>query len=413
MLKTSTEEFKEFLDYYTPKVSKWAWKTWLAQKAVSCLIPNHLSSAAYLSCLKDTDKLDECIFGKYLDEQEFCGIVENKPDSDSKEFSKYETLGDLQGTSLLKTKETLQKTVQIMFDKAREQNIRYLEIRCSPINYICKEDKFFEKDVVKTILDEMKAEEQKPNGIKSSLIFIASRHSDLDKIQKAIELYKKFLTDKELKGLFETYFRGFDLAGDEQQKSPKDVHENFLEILKACLNITIHAGEIAPAENIWEAVYYLNAERIGHGLTLKYADENLQNKFLTRRIGIEMCPSSNYQIVGFKDNYYPEKTTKDSGEELEKYPLKEYLDKHFRVCVNTDNPGISRTNMTNELHKAARMTAGGLSLWDILQLIYNSFDLAFYPYQKKKELRQNVNKEIRDWLKENKDEILRMAGEMS
>lgn len=38
--------------------------------------------------------------------------------------------------------------------------------------------------------------------------------------------------------------------------------------MKECVKFTIHAGENQPVENIWEAVYELNADRIGHGLTL-------------------------------------------------------------------------------------------------------------------------------------------------
>ena len=83
-------------------------------------------------------------------------------------------------------------------------------------------------------------------------------------------------------------------------------------------------------------------------------------KFLDRGIGIEMCPSSNFQIVGYKDNYYKEETKR-----FKDYPLKIYLDRELKVNINTDNPGISRTDMNEEYLKAARLTPGGLSKWDL------------------------------------------------
>lgn len=242
--------------------------------------------------------------------------------------------------------------------------------------------------VLRTIFEELEREPE----VESSVIMIASRHGGYDKIEQSIELVK--LMKRE--ALFKKYFRGFDLAGDESAKTPKEVREQFLEIMKDCYNITIHAGETAPAENIWEAVYHLTAERIGHGLKL-IEKEDLMIKFLERGIGIEMCPSSNFQIVGYRDNYFP------ATHNLPDYPLKKYLDLELKVTVNTDNPGISITSATQELHRAARLTRGGLSKWDLLQLTCNGFRTAFYPYEQKKKLIRRVEEKIselikRDWL---------------
>ena len=227
--------------------------------------------------------------------------------------------------------------------------------------------------------------------LETSLIFIVSRHRG-DSTSDYVDLVKH-LNEK---SLFRKVFRGFDLAGDESIKSPEEVRESFMDIMKECYNITIHAGETEDVESIWQAVYHLNAERIGHGLHL-LENEDLLNKFLERGIGVELCPSSNFQIVGFRDNYFPNETIV-----LPEYPLKAYLDRELKVSVNTDDPGISLTDMTHELHKAARMTQGGLSKWDILQLICNGFRSAFYPYEQKKQLIRKVEKSIADLIESNK-----------
>jgi adenosine deaminase len=101
-----------------------------------------------------------------------------------------------------------------------------------------------------------------------------------------------------------------------------------------------------------------------------------------------MCPSSNFQIVGFKDRFI------ETSDRLKIYPLKKYLDMGLKVCVNTDNPGISRTNSSLELHRAARLIAGGLSRWDILQLIKNGFSASFVSYEKRREILLKAEKEI-------------------
>jgi adenosine deaminase len=79
---------------------------------------------------------------------------------------------------------------------------------------------------------------------------------------------------------------------------------------------------------------------------------------------------------------------------LAPYPLKAYLDKGLRVTVNADNPGISRTDFTNELHRGARMTPGGLSVWDILLLIRNGFKAAFSRRPLRQKLLRRAESEI-------------------
>jgi adenosine deaminase len=76
--------------------------------------------------------------------------------------------------------------------------------------------------------------------------------------------------------------------------------------LERCIHVTIHAGETESVDNIWQAVYHLSADRIGHGLKLLDKPE-LIPRFIDKNIGIEMCPSSNDQIIGYlcAEHAYP------------------------------------------------------------------------------------------------------------
>ncbi|MCQ2275719.1 MAG: CRISPR-associated ring nuclease [Bacteroidales bacterium] len=316
------------------------------------------------------------IYGDYTEEKNFSGVG----------IAAYERLGDLQGSSLLDSILSVEATLDVFLKKCIANNVKYVELRCSPLNY-AKTAGIPAGIFVLAMCNMLKRAERK---IATSLIFIVSRHRE-DMTKEYVELVNQLKKFDE----FTFFFRGFDVAGDESAKSPKEMREAFMDIMKDCHNITIHAGEDQPVDNIWQAVYHLNAERIGHGLTLK-DNEDLLNKFLERGIGIEMCPSSNFQIVGFRDNYFPEETAC-----YPTYPLKKYLEKDLIVSVNTDDPGISLTDMTYELHKAARMTEGGLSKWEILQLICNGFRSAFYPYEKKKQLIRNAEKDLGELIKKN------------
>lgn len=354
------------------------WKTWRQNEATRLDVPDKLIAAAVLLAFRDQpEALDACLYGARRQEAAFCNIG----------LADYEALGDLQGSALLCDEAALRKTVQLLLQRCQAENLFYLELRCSPLNYAS--DAFPAPKVLAAILEELELA-QEADAVQSSVLLIATRHGETatiaEKTSKSLNLVREMQSEA---------VRGFDLAGDEASVLTEDLRPSFLEIMRDCRNITIHAGETAPAENIWKAVYHLNAERIGHGLTLHEHPE-LMGKFLERGIGIEMCPSSNFQIVGFRDNYLPETA------HLPEYPLKQYLDKELKVSINTDDPGISRTTATNELHRAARLTPGGLSKWEILQLVCNGFRTAFFPYERKKRLMRRAEKALGKLIEEGK-----------
>lgn len=347
------------LDVNSIVVPTAGWKEYCSDAASKCNVDPCLVNAFIITGFKDREQdLDRLLFGKFTNEEVFFKI----------DIEPYECLGDMQGSMLLQTEPAIRKVMEYLRDMVARENIEYLELRCSPQNYTRL--KLNGESVIRIICEELDRFE-----IKTSMLLIASRHADDYKVQQGMDLMKYMSGDD----LFNKFFRGFDLAGDEVKRRPHEMRDAFETVLRDCRNVTIHAGETDSAESIWDAVYSLSAERVGHGLKL-IDDPKLMNKFLERRIGIEMCPSSNYQIVGFADNYFP--NTADAGT----YPLKDYLERDLVVSVNTDNPGISRTSASNELLRAARLTRDGLSIWDIFQLVYNSLCQAFLPYRDRMEL---------------------------
>ena len=294
-------------------------------------------------------------------------------------IEKYEQLGDFQGSSLLQHEKTIRKTCQVLKRQCEEHNIKYIEVRCSPVNYTRGGLKATQ--VVEIMMDEFKGY----SDTVFKLIFIASRHGNRDTIQAHIDLAMEMLqTSKD----FTKMFVGFDLAGAESANSPKELRDIFLKILEKSIPTTIHAGEDMTVKNIWEAVYHLSAERIGHGLTLN-DDEDLKRRIIERKIAIELCPSSNDQIVGYRNFLQP------AGSFANKiYPLKQYLNEGLKVTVNTDDPGISLTNLTEEYYKAASMCDDGLSKWEILQINRNGFKYGFMRMSEKKDLLIKAEEEL-------------------
>lgn len=331
-------------------------------------VPEPLCVSAFLLLFEDhSDLLDRIVYGPYCNEAQFHGIG----------FPAYETLGDLQGSGLLQNEENIRAACRVLLRKASEHHLKYLEVRCSPVNYT--KGGLSPDRVSRIIADELSVSESPV----CKMVFIASRHGKMSKVYEHIELAKELMDSAEGFPLL----RGFDLAGDENARPAGEMREALMPMMKRCLHFTIHAGETEPADSIWEAVYHLNAERIGHGLTLR-ENPALLELFLDRGIALEMCPSSNFQIIGFEDSLIPETDGKA------RYPLKQYLDAGLNVTVNTDNPGISRTDSTRELLRAARLTRGGLSRWEIFRIIRNGFKAAFADRNDRKQLIREAENEL-------------------
>lgn len=312
-------------------------------------VPEPFTVACFIHQFKDCPTLlDRFIFGERIHEDHFVG----------RDITDYEPLGDLQGSGLLQCEPAIRQACIVLKRQCREHHVNYLELRCSPVKYT--RGGLAPQRVVEILVDELNRDSE----CIFRLIFIGSRHGTMSEIYQHIELAAECMN----RGWDEIV--GFDLAGNESSKEAGQLREAFLPVMEQCLRITIHAGETVSAESIWQALYHLNADRIGHGLTLWQKPE-LYPRFRDRRICLEMCPSSNMQIRGFQDNYLPSTIGKAI------YPLREYMDQGLRICVNTDNPGISRTDFTNELHRACRLTPEGLSVWELLILIRSGFRAGF------------------------------------
>ncbi len=336
-------------------------------------VPEPLAVCAFLGLFRHCpEDLDRLLYGPWRDSHRFVAVG----------FDAYERLGDLQGSTLLQSQKTLREACRILGEKMRSENVLHLEVRCSPLNYTRGGLKAHE--VLGTICESLSQ-----NGPRSvAVLVIGSRHRQLDNVEESVRLAESVLDSGQS---WASLVKGFDLAGNEAACPAAEVREIFLPLMKRCLHATIHAGETASAESIWEAVYHLGAERIGHGLTLR-ENPALLERFRDRRIALEMCPSSNVQIVGFRDAFMP--ATASFG----KYPLEHYLRQGLRVVVCTDNPGISRTDLSREYHRAARLSPNGLSIWDLLLLVRNGFKACFAEASTRYDLLRRAEAMILDLL---------------
>jgi len=319
------------------------------------------------------------------------------------------------GSLHLQYYENIFACVAHLIKEAADDNIRYLEIRVSPegytkehlttqeaiqaifdgadlmSHYLYKEEKFIWVNFIITA-KRHKTPEKMAIEISSA---ITNRERTIGKKEKLKEIQKKLPKNKLTILGYEwqpSRIVGVDLAGLEKGYNPAQYVEDFAPLFKTCSFLTIHAGEEGSAQNIWEAVYKLNAHRIGHGLTL------IKHQFLLElakntQICIEMAPISNiFTNPNLENNY----------------PLYDYIKKGICVTINTDDKAWSDSTLSDEYVKGAELywkraknknlesefKSKFLTKWEVLRIVKNGFKKAFIDREEKRDLLKAVEEEI-------------------
>ena len=270
-------------------------------------------------------------------------------------------------TSVLQTPESLERAAYELAEDNANENVRYLEIRFSPLLHTKKDMNL--TDVVDAVI-RGKERAEKDFNIIIGIIICGLRHFSPEKTLILAELSVAYKNA----GIV-----GFDLAGAEENFPAKNHKDAFYLIINNNINTTVHAGEAYGPESIHQAIHYISANRIGHGTTLR-EDGDLLNYINDHRIPLEMCITSNVQTKAVKD--------------LQSHPVKFYFNYGLRVTLNTDNRLISGTTLTDEYWIAVKEF--GFNAKELKYLIINGFKSAFLPHKKKVALIKSIMKELED-----------------
>lgn len=290
-------------------------------------------------------------------------------------FSAYERPGDLSGSALLGHPAAIEPYAQEIVRKAEQEGMAYVELRGSPQKY--GNGLHFLRSFHEAL--NRAAAAWKSSTIFRFIIIVDRRQSQ--QISDVVDMAVR------AKGEMEDFIAGLDLAGDEATGRPEVIAPCFLPAFRICLPLTIHAGEGEPADSIWEAAYHLHADRIGHGLTLS-DHATLASRFRDRRICLELCPTSNREVIGYRDPGVSESL------DCPTYPLGNLWRQGLPLTICTDNPGISRTTLVDEYLTASRMEPNGLSCWDALAILRQAFVHCFLPSRHRAQLLKDVDAQV-------------------
>ena len=268
--------------------------------------------------------------------------------------------------SLLQKPKALERTAYELAEDAAAENVRYLEVRYSPILHT--EGKMTLEEAVEAPLRGLAAAEH-TYGIRTGLIICAMRHMD---VASSLELAQLAVSHKD-QGVV-----AFDLAGREAGNPARGHREAFQFAAEHNLAITVHAGEADGAGSIAQAIHECHARRIGHGTRL-LEDPALEAYVNDFRIPLEVCLTSNVQTR--------------VASSYREHPFRRYFDAGLVVTLNTDNRLVSGTTLTEEYWLAHQHL--GLEWEELKEVAFLGFQAAFLPYEAKVNLLEEVEEVIR------------------
>lgn len=228
--------------------------------------------------------------------------------------------------SVLQSFEAIKRAMFELCEDAHNENVKILEVRYCPALSTLKG--LSQEKVIEAMYEGGKQANEK-YGITFGLIMSALR---IDPVSVTSDLARLAVDLKELNIV------AFDLCHAENGNPAKNHAKTFDIAVSGGLNSTVHAGEDAGPESIWEAINYCHATRIGHGRTL-IEDQKLVQHVIDKNIVVEACPSSNVQI--------------DLIDEMKNHPIEALRKAGVRITLNTDNRLLTGIRVTDEYQRMA------------------------------------------------------------
>ena len=255
--------------------------------------------------------------------------------------------------------EAIRRIARENVEDVNEEGLDYVELRFSPW-FMAEPHGLDPAGVVEAVVDGVEAG-WRDFGVKVNLIGILSRTYG---VEIAFKELAALLTQK-------ACITALDLAGDEAHFPAEQFREHFRRARDAGWHITVHAGEIAGPESVWEALRGLGAERIGHALRA-VDDPSLLDYLAEHHVGVESCLTSNVQT--------------SCVESYAAHPLRLFLEHGIPATINTDDPGISAIDLPHEYNVGA--VKAGLSPAQIRQAQINALEVSFLTVAEKEEMKK-------------------------
>ena len=262
-----------------------------------------------------------------------------------------------------KTLQTPDDYGRIARDYARtaiSQNVRHAEIFISPSVWTFFHKELDVHDCVSAIRDALDAEAG-PRGMEIALICDLTRNFGLERAAATARIAVS-LAEAGL-GVI-----GIGLGGDEANFPAAMYVDAFDYARSSGLHAVAHAGEAAGARSVRDAVEFLKAERIGHGVRA-LEDPAVIELLVERQVALEICPTSN-RLTGAAPAGAP-------------HPLGALAAAGVRCAIDADDPELFSTTLENEYC----LVTDWLGESAVLDFAENAIDASFASEARKSTLR--------------------------
>lgn len=237
------------------------------------------------------------------------------------------------GFQLMQTEASLRLVIEDLFEQLAADGVIYAEIRFAPLLHT---QQGLAAESVVAIVEREVERLSGTVGIEANVILCTLRHFSQDQSMQTARLVEQFHGSRIV---------ALDLAGDEAG-FPLNAHiAAYRYAREHDLPRTAHAGEACGPESVWETLRQLDPQRIGHG-TRSYEDARLVDHLRETGIHLELCPSSNVQII-------------PSIASWSEHPIDRLYRAGVRLSVSTDTRMLTPTTLTREYECLQKTFAWG------------------------------------------------------
>jgi len=185
---------------------------------------------------------------------------------------------------LMQDEAALELVTEDVFAQLQADAVVYAELRFAPLLHL---ERGLTAERVVQVIDRATERMIAATGIDARLILCTLRHFAAAQSMATVRLVEQFRGSRVV---------ALDLAADEAG-FPLDAHvAAYRYARERGLFRTAHAGEACGPQSVWETLRMLQPTRIGHG-TRSIEDPQLVEHLRRAQIHLELCPSSNVQII--------------------------------------------------------------------------------------------------------------------
>lgn len=271
-------------------------------------------------------------------------------------------------SSCICTPEDIELIARDFLRNQAAQNIRYSEVTFTPYTHFSTNRRIpFDEQF--DALSRARVWGEREGGTRCNWVFDVARN--VRPIEHALVVAEWAISGKD-NGVV-----GFGLGGLEAGNPPELFVEAFALARAAGLAAVPHAGEVAGAESVRGAIEALHAARLGHGVRC-LEDPALVTLLREQQIPLEVCPTSNV-CLGVAPSFA-------------EHPLPRLLAEGLFVTLNSDDPPMFNTTLTDEYLQAA--AAFQLNLETIERLALNGVRASLLPETDRSELEKEFRAEL-------------------